>query len=74
VEPPRGYASSVTALRADAAIIQQKWGDALDNLIALHAPAHKRGFQDQVAINLCRIFNGLDDTALRHDILQEVGQ
>jgi TolA-binding protein len=72
-EFPQGeYASSVTALRADAAIIQQKWGDALDALIALHHPANKPEFQDQVAINLCQIFNGLDDNALRHDILQEI--
>jgi hypothetical protein len=59
-------------LCADAAIIEQKWGDALDALIALHDPAIKPEFQDQVAINLCQIFNGLDDTALRHDILQEI--
>ena len=72
-EFPQGeYASSVTALSADAAIIQQKWGDALDALIALHDPANDPEFQDQVAINLCQIFNGLDDTAPRHDILQEI--
>jgi TolA-binding protein len=72
-EFPQGeYASSITALRADAAIIEQKWGDALDVLIALHDPSNKPEFQDQVAINLCQVFNGLDDTALRHDILQEI--
>lgn len=70
--PQGAYIASMTALRADAAIIQHHWGLALDNLIALHDPQTRPEFQDQVAVELCEIFNGLDDSSQRHDILEAI--
>jgi hypothetical protein len=70
--PVSQYANSILSLRADAALIRDKWGEALDCLVALHDPVTKPEFQDQVAIELSELFNELQDTQNHHAVLTEI--
>jgi TolA-binding protein len=72
--PHTVYADSILSIRADAALIGQQWGEALDALVALNDPQTKPEFQDQVAVELSIFFNHLDSTKLRHDVLKEILQ
>ncbi len=70
--PDSQYPDTITSIRADADILQEKWGDALDCLTALHDPTGKPAFQDQVALDLSKIFNDLMDENKRHEILTAI--
>jgi hypothetical protein len=72
-EFPRGqYANSILALRADTALIQEKWGDALDDLLALLDQQIAPELHGAAAGELAYIFDQLDKDERRQDVLAAI--